>query len=58
MLIVVDNNGNSNSCMAIVMVVDNGVFQALCQDFIVQLDDFGEGFFIVGQVNDGFNDVC
>lgn len=58
MFIVVDNNVNSSNCMAIVMVVDNIVFQALCQDFIVQLDDFGEGFFIVGQVNNGFSDVC
>jgi hypothetical protein len=57
-LTATDVNGNSSSCTSTVTVADNVAPQAICQDLTVQLDEFGEGFLTVGQVNNGSNDAC
>lgn len=45
-------------CIVVVIVVDNMVFEVLCQDVMVQLDVVGIVSLFVIEVNVGFNDVC
>lgn len=55
---VIDVNGNSSICMVVVIVEDNVVFQAFCQNVIVQFDGLGIGQFIFEEVNVELEDVC
>ncbi|MCR9290797.1 MAG: HYR domain-containing protein, partial [Bacteroidetes bacterium] len=58
MLTVDDNNGNSNSCMATVVIQDDLPPIAQCQDLTVQLDMTGEAIITPQEVDSGSSDNC
>ena len=57
-LTVTDNNGNSSTCTANVVVEDNIVPIAICQDVTVQLDINGDGNITTGDIDNGSKDAC
>ncbi|WP_421947699.1 HYR domain-containing protein [Phaeodactylibacter xiamenensis] len=57
-LIGIDNNGNSNTCTASVIVEDNIAPQALCQDIAIQLNADGVASLVPAQIDAGSNDAC
>jgi hypothetical protein len=57
-LIVLDVNGNSDDCTAIVTVEDTISPSVICQDITVQLDSNGDATIIPSQVDNGSNDAC
>jgi hypothetical protein len=57
-LTAIDNNGNSNSCSAIVTVVDNIPPEAICQNITVQLDTSGNASIAAVNVDGGSGAAC
>ena len=57
-LTVTDQNGNSSSCNANVIVEDNVNPIALCQDLTIQLDASGNASITPQDVDNGSNDAC
>lgn len=57
-LVVSDNNGNTNSCSAIVTVQDNVAPTANCQNRIIQLDANGNGSTSAAVVANNSSDAC
>ncbi|MFN8394959.1 MAG: HYR domain-containing protein [Bacteroidia bacterium] len=57
-LTATDLSGNSSSCTAVVMVVDNTAPQAICQSAVVFLDANGQGSITTNSVNNGSTDAC
>jgi hypothetical protein len=57
-LTVTDVNGNVNTCVAVVTVVDNVAPQALCQNATVQLNASGSATITAGDVDGGSTDAC
>ena len=57
-LTVIDVNGNSDTCTAIVTVEDSVSPNVICQDVTVQLDANGNGSIIPSQVDNGSSDAC
>ncbi len=57
-LTVTDNNGNVNTCVAVVTVQDVTPPVAICQDITVQLDATGNVTITGADVDDGSNDAC
>ncbi|MCI4649687.1 FG-GAP-like repeat-containing protein, partial [Phaeodactylibacter sp.] len=53
-----DNNGNTATCAATVIVADTVVPEVLCQDVTVQLNANGQGTLSVADVDDGTYDAC
>ena len=56
-LFVIDNNGNSSTCTALVDVLDNTVPTAICQNTTIQLDADGNASISAIDINDGSNDA-
>jgi hypothetical protein len=57
-LTVVDVNGNSSTCSADVLVIDNIAPVAVCQDITVQLDASGVATITTADINNGSSDAC
>ncbi|HPG08302.1 MAG TPA: HYR domain-containing protein [Saprospiraceae bacterium] len=57
-LLVLDDAGNSASCMSVVTVVDNQAPQAHCKDVTAYLDANGQVSINADQVNNGSTDNC
>ena len=57
-LTILDNNGNSDTCLATVIVEDTLPPTAICQDFTLALDSSGSGTVVAGDINNGSNDNC
>jgi len=57
-LTVTDNNGNSSTCSANVVVQDMVVPVAVCQDIIVQLDPTGNISITGADIDGGSSDAC
>jgi hypothetical protein len=57
-LTVVDVNGNSSTCTADVLVIDNIAPVAVCQDITVQLDASGVATITTAHINNGSSDAC
>ncbi|RLG29660.1 hypothetical protein DRO03_06690, partial [Methanosarcinales archaeon] len=57
-LTITDVNGNVSTCESTVTVEDNVAPIALCQDIIIQLDEFGTASITAGQIDNGSNDAC
>jgi hypothetical protein len=55
---VTDVNGNTSTCSATITVEDNVAAEALCAAHTVQLDQFGNGSMVVGDIDEGSNDAC
>ena len=53
-----DNDSNSNSCDALITVIDTISPQVLCQDVIVYLDGDGISSILPSMVNMGMSDNC
>jgi len=57
-LTILDDDSNSDTCGAIVTVVDNEIPVAVCQDITVQLDATGNVAITASQVDGGSSDNC
>lgn len=57
-LTVVDANGNSSTCSAIVTVKDNTAPKAICKDVTISLDANGEASITAADINNGSSDNC
>lgn len=57
-LLVMDVNGNFNSCVAVVTVEDNVLPMAVCQDITIQLDLTGNVSITPADVDGGSSDNC
>jgi hypothetical protein len=57
-LTVTDNSGNTSTVIAVVTVVDNTAPTAICQNFVVELDENGSGSITVDNINNGSFDNC
>ena len=57
-LTVQDVNGNTNSCLAMVRVLDWIWPEVITQDITVDLDETGWATITVDDINDGSNDAC
>src|SRR5439155_692658 len=57
-LTVTDENGNTNTCTATVLVQDTVAPTALCQTLTVQLDATGNATITPAQINNGSFDAC
>ena len=57
-LTVTDTAGLTNTCMAIVTVVDVTAPEAICQNITVELDDDGLAVITAADINNGSNDNC
>ncbi|MDY8134625.1 HYR domain-containing protein [Aquimarina sp. 2201CG5-10] len=57
-LTVTDTNGNSDTCMATVIVEDNVNPTVVCQDITVQLDASGNVTITPDQIDNGSSDAC
>lgn len=57
-LLVTDVNGNTNSCIAVVTVVDVENPLAICQDITVQLDATGTATIAAADLDGGSSDNC
>jgi gliding motility-associated-like protein len=57
-LTAIDANGNSNTCIATVTIVDQIIPTALCANIQVQLNDQGTASINPDQINDGSSDNC
>ncbi|MCB9230909.1 MAG: T9SS type A sorting domain-containing protein [Bacteroidia bacterium] len=57
-LAVWDNSGNSDTCMAMVYVVDQTAPNANCKDITVTLGSGGTVTILPGQVDNGSADIC
>ena len=57
-LTVTDINGNVSTCTSTVMVEDNVLPTAICQDITVQLDATGNATIVAADVDNGSNDAC
>ena len=58
MLTVTDNNGNVDSCMAIVTIADTVVPTATCQPINAYLNAFGTVTISPSDIDNGSSDVC
>lgn len=54
----VDANGNQNSCMAAVTVLDNELSLASCRDITTELDSDGSVSISAAQIDNGSSDNC
>ncbi|MCB9235628.1 MAG: HYR domain-containing protein [Bacteroidia bacterium] len=57
-LTVLDVNGNTDTCTAMVTVVDSTAPVALCMDVTVYLDTAGTASINAGMIDGGSNDAC
>ena len=57
-LTVVDVNGNSSTCTADVLVIDNIAPVAVCQNISINLDATGNATIIAADINNGSSDAC
>ncbi len=57
-LIVTDQSGNSDTCIANVTVVDGEPPVAICQDVTIQLDQNGNAMIFTADINNGSLDNC
>ncbi len=57
-LTVTDNNGNSDTCNAVVTVEDNVQPNVICQNITVQLDATGNATITPAQIDNGSTDAC
>ncbi|TVR82148.1 MAG: HYR domain-containing protein, partial [Saprospirales bacterium] len=57
-LTVTDPHGNSDDCEAVVMVIDNLIPVAICQDVTIELDANGEASTSADAVDNGSFDNC
>jgi len=57
-LTVMDEVGRTDSCVAIVTVLDTVAPVCLAKDVTVYLDDMGEASIVIGDVNNGSSDNC
>ncbi|MGE3823487.1 MAG: beta strand repeat-containing protein, partial [Bacteroidia bacterium] len=57
-LTVMDVNGNSSTCSAVVTIVDNTAPTALCQNISVVLDANGSAVITAAQIDNGSSDNC
>ncbi|MFT6151999.1 MAG: hypothetical protein ACJAY9_001397, partial [Flavobacteriales bacterium] len=57
-LTVTDNNGNVDSCLAIVTIADTVAPIAICQNINAYLNPFGSVTIVPSQINNGSSDVC
>ena len=58
MLTVIDLNGNSSSCTAVVTVMDTVPPTVICQDTTIYLDNTGNATIPVTAIDDGTSDAC
>jgi len=56
--IAIDNSGNETSCSTQIIVQDNQVPQAVCQDVTIALDENGESQLTVNMLDNGSTDAC
>ena len=57
-LTVVDVNGNSSTCSAVVTVIDNIAPNAVCQNITVSLDGTGNASIVAADIDGGSTDAC
>lgn len=57
-LTVIDDSGNSASCVAEVIIQDNDAPVASCQDITIELDQSGNASIDVSDINNGSSDNC
>ena len=57
-LTVVDVNGNSSTCVAVVTVIDNIAPNAVCQNISVSLDGTGNATIVATDIDGGSTDAC
>ena len=57
-LTVTDNNSNSSSCNATVMIQDNIAPSAVCHNITVQLDASGNASITANSIDGGSSDAC
>ena len=57
-LIAIDNNGNTDSCMATITVIDSVNPTVICQDIVTYLDATGNAFISTADIDNGTNDAC
>ncbi|MBV5334632.1 MAG: HYR domain-containing protein, partial [Sulfuricurvum sp.] len=57
-LTVTDPGGNSDTCTAIVTVLDNIAPTAICKNITVQLDGTGNASIVAADVDNGSTDAC
>jgi gliding motility-associated-like protein len=57
-LTVMDVNGNSSTCSAVVTIIDNAAPTALCQNISVVLDADGSAVITAVQIDNGSSDNC
>ncbi|SDX36077.1 Calx-beta domain-containing protein, partial [Lutibacter oricola] len=55
---VIDGSGNSNQCTFDVVVEDNQLPNAICQNITIQLDALGNASINENDINNGSNDNC
>lgn len=53
-----DSNGNFNSCVSEVNIIDMVAPQMICQDLTISLDDNGEAFLLPEEIDNGSFDNC
>ncbi|MES2800793.1 MAG: HYR domain-containing protein [Bacteroidota bacterium] len=54
----VDGSGNSSTCTQTIIVTDNELPAAICQNISVALDAFGNASITAGMIDNGSNDAC
>ncbi|MFT5823050.1 MAG: gliding motility-associated-like protein, partial [Crocinitomix sp.] len=57
-LYVIDNNGNLDSCLAIVTILDSLNLAVVCQDIDLYLDALGAGSITPADIDNGSSDEC
>lgn len=57
-VVVTDEAGNSDTCVANILVLDTIPPQAICQDITIYLDDTGRRGIITADVDNGSSDNC
>lgn len=57
-LTAIDVNNNTSTIACIVLVEDNELPEAICQDLTIALDNFGDASIADSDINDGSNDAC
>ena len=57
-LTVVDQEGNTSSCMAVVTIEDNVAATAVCQDITISLDSNGMAMIVPADIDGGSTDAC
>ena len=55
---VTDVNGNTNRCTSVISIIDNNAPEAICQDIMIELDQFGLAEIDPEELDGGSTDNC